>query len=264
MPLWAYHLSPLALALIMIAGIEAGTLAGLFLVRRLVTPRLRFNDGVNDAISGIVAVVGVFYGITVGLLAVGGWTTWSNAAELVSKEAAAIGALYHDVSAYPEPARGTLQTGLRQYTLAVVNQVWPAQQQGRVTNVGQRTLDDFQSKLHAFEPSTATQIALHSETLGAYNRLIEYRRLRVDAVNSGLSAVMWSVIWVGAMISISVTYFYNIEDPTLHYVLVALLAAFLALVIFTIGINDKPFFGRVSIPPASYTLILERVIDEPR
>ena len=114
MPDWAYHVSPLALALIMLVGIEAVAIVGLLLVRWLVLPRIRFNDGVNDAISGIVAVIGVFYGITVGLLAVGVWNTWSSAAELVSKEAAAIGAVYHDVDGYPPLPREELQSLLRE------------------------------------------------------------------------------------------------------------------------------------------------------
>jgi hypothetical protein len=248
----------------MLASVEAAAIVGLLLVRRLALPHIRFNDGVNDAISGIVATVGVFYGITVGLLAVGVWNTWSSAAELVSKEAAAIGAVYHDVSSYPAPAREKLQSGLREYTHIVVEQIWPAQKQGRTVSVDERVLNNFQSLLHAFEPSTASQTALHNETLAAYDKLIEYRRLRLDAVSSGLSSVMWAVIWVGAVISISVTYFYDIRDPKLHVTLVALMAGFLAIVIFTIGTNDKPFFGRVSIPPDSYTLILKRLIEQPR
>jgi hypothetical protein len=38
----------------------------------------------------------------------------------------------------------------------------------------------------------------------AYNNLLEYRRLRIDAVGGALSMVMWVVIWVGAAISIGV------------------------------------------------------------
>lgn len=264
MPLWAYHISPLSLALLMVAGIEAVSLVGLFLVRRLVLPHIRFHDGVNDGISGIVAAIGVFYGITAGLIAVGVWNTYTSSADIVSKEAAAIGTLYHDVSGYPRPVRDKLQAGLREYTHAVIEQIWPAQRQGRIVSVGPHILDDFQATLHAFEPSTAGQTALHTETLGAYNKLIEYRRLRIDAVNSGLSPLMWAVIWIGAAISIGVAYFYNFEDPKLHFILVALMAGFLALVLFMIGINDKPFFGYTSILPDSYTLILKRVIELPR
>jgi hypothetical protein len=78
-PLWVYHLSPLSMALVMVMTVEAASLVGLLLVRRFVVRHIRFHDGVNDAISGIVAVIGVFYGITVGLLAVGVWNTWATA-----------------------------------------------------------------------------------------------------------------------------------------------------------------------------------------
>ncbi len=103
MPQWAYEISPLKLALIMVAMIEVVSLIGLMLARRFVLPHLRFHDGVNDAISGTVQAIGVFYGITVGLIAVGVWNTNSTADDLVSKEAAAISGLYRDVSSYPEP-----------------------------------------------------------------------------------------------------------------------------------------------------------------
>lgn len=261
MPQWAYEISALKLGLIMVAIIEAVSLVGLMMVRRFVLPHLRFNDGVNDAISGTVQAIGVFYGITVGLIAVGVWNTNSNANDLVSKEAASIGALYRDVSGYPEPARGTLQAGLSEYTHAVIEQVWPEQRQGRILDTGTHILNRFQDTLVTFEPKTSGQTSLHTETLGAYNRLIEYRRLRIDAVGVGLSQVMWIVIWLGAAISIGVAYLYKIDDTKLHLMLVALMAGFLGLVIFMITINDRPFSGSNSIKPTSYQLVLDKLIE---
>jgi hypothetical protein len=261
MPLWAYQMSPLYLAILMVAAIEVVSMIGLFLARRLLIPRLRFHDGVNDAISGTVQAIGVFYGITVGLIAVGVWNTNSNASDLVSKEAASIGALYRDVSGYPEPARTKLQSGLREYTHQVIEQAWPAQREGRILDSGTRILNEFQGTLMAFEPGTPGQTALHSETLRAYNILIGYRRQRVDAVGSSLSLVMWMVIWVGAAISIGVGYLFRLEDPKMHAILIALMAGFLAMVIFMIVINDRPFSGKNGITPDSYKLILDKLID---
>jgi hypothetical protein len=261
MPLWAYQMSSLYVALVMVASIEVVSLLGLFLVRRLLLPHLRFHDGVNDAISGTVQAIGVFYGITVGLIAVGVWNTNSNASDLVSKEAASIGALYRDVSGYPAPVRDELQSRLREYTHFVIEQAWPAQRQGRILDGSTRILDNFQNSLMKFEPSTPGQTALHSETLRAYNVLIGYRRQRIDAVGSGLSQVMWMVIWIGAAISIGVAYLYKIDDPKLHAILVALMAGFLAMVIFMIVINDRPFSGKNGIPPDSYKLILDKLIE---
>jgi hypothetical protein len=264
MPTWAYNMAPLQLALIMVASIEAVSLFGLFLARRFLLPHLHFHDGVNDAISGTVQAIGVFYGITVGLIAVGVWNTHSNAADIVSKEAAAIGAMYRDVSGYPSPVRERLQSDLKGYTEALIQQIWPAQQEGRVVNVGVQLMDDLQASLYAYEPATAGQTALHSETLRAYNSLIGYRRLRIDAVESSLSRVMWAVIWVGAVISIGVAYLYRIEDGLLHSILIALMAGFLGVVLFMIVINDRPFLGKNSIEPTSYRVILEHLINSPR
>ena len=90
MPLWVYNMPSLLLALIMVVGILVIALLGLVLVRRYLLPRLHFHDGVNDAVSGTVQAIGVFYGITVGLIAAGVWATYANASSVMSNEAVAI------------------------------------------------------------------------------------------------------------------------------------------------------------------------------
>jgi hypothetical protein len=263
MPNWLYQISPTLSALIMLVFIETVAFVGLILTRRFVIPRLHYHDGANDAVSGTVQAIGVFYGITVGLIAIGVWNTNSNASDLVSKEAASVSALYRDVSGYPSPLREELRAKLREYTVFVIDEAWPAQKSGRGQQIDRGTglMDDFQAKLFAFQPANPAQVALHSEALGAYNSLLEYRRLRIDAVGSGLSDVMWAVIWVGAAISIGIAYFFNIPDPKLHAILVFLMGGFLSMVLFMIVINDKPFYGHVSVSSDPYKLILERVID---
>lgn len=261
MPIWLYQTRPLFAAIVIIMAIETFSLFGLFLARRFLVRRFHSSEGLNDAISGTVQAIGVFYGITVGLIAVAVWNTYSQAGDLVSREASSIGALYRDVGGYPSPVREQLRSHLREYTVFVIEKAWPAQKSGQVPWGGGEILDDFQLALFAFEPATQGQAALHSETLRAYNNLIEYRRLRIDAVESGLSNTMWAVIWMGAVISIGVAYFFRIDDPKLHALLVSLMAGFLAIVIFMIVINDKPFYGSVSVSSDPYKLILERLID---
>jgi hypothetical protein len=262
MPIWLYEIRPLYAGLALTVVIETVSMIGLFLTRRLILPRLHYHDGSNDAVSGTVQAIGVFYGITVGLIAVGVWSTNSNASSLVSKEASSIGSLYRDVSGYPEPLRTEMRSKVRDYTVFVIEKAWPAQKlgNGQLIDGGTQIMDDLQGKLYSFQPVNAGQVALHSETLSAYNKLIEYRRLRIDAVDSGLAATMWVVIWVGAIISIGVAYFYKIPDPKLHVILVGLMAGFLAMVLFMIVINDKPFYGYDNVSSDPYKLILDRVI----
>ena len=114
MPAWIYNLPSWLLAVGTVVLFEALSLGGLFLARRFVLPRLRFHDGVNDAVGGTIQAIGVFYGITVGLIpAVGVWNSYANASALASQEAATIGTLYRDVSSYPDTVRGDLQKRLQ-------------------------------------------------------------------------------------------------------------------------------------------------------
>lgn len=261
MPIWLYEMSPLNAALLLVGVVELVSLLGLLAARRYLVPRFHYGEGINDAVSGTVQAIGVFYGITVGLIAVAVWNTNAGASALVSSEASSISALYRDVSGYPSPLREELRAKLREYTVFIIEEAWPAQKKGQMAARGTTLMFDFQDKLYAFEPATQGQMALHSQTLHAYNALIDYRRLRIDAINSGLSDIMWAVIWLGAAISIGVAYLYRIEDVKLHSALVFLMAGFLALVLFMITINDKPFFGEVMISPRPYQLVLEQLID---
>src|SRR6185503_15598811 len=135
-------------AIIMMVFVESVSLVGLFLARRFLQPRFHYSEGINDAVSGTVQAIGVFYGITVGLIAVGVWNTNSNASDLVSKEATSIAALYRDVSGYPAPLRDELRAELRRYTVFVIEQAWPAQREGRGQTLdgGSKIMDDFQAR----------------------------------------------------------------------------------------------------------------------
>lgn len=261
MPNWLYEISPLQTAIIIVAFVELIAIVGLLWARRFALPRFRYCENINEAVSGTVQAIGVFYGITVGLIAVAVWDTNTNAAELVSREASAISSFYRDVSGYPTPLREELREKVREYTVFTIEEAWPAQKRGEILPRGTTILDDLQVKLYSFEPRTQGQMALHSEALHGYNNFLEYRRLRIDAVKGGLSTTMWIVIWLGAAISIGVAYFYRIEDVKLHGALVSLMAGFLALVLFMITINDRPFYGSVSISPDPYRLIITHVMD---
>jgi hypothetical protein len=234
--------------------------AGLWFVRRHLLPRLRVHSEDSEFSGAMLQSVMVFYGLAVALIAVSVWQTYSDTSKVVTGEATALNALYRDVTSYPEPIRTDLQTQLRDYTMLVINQSWPLQRQGKVPNGGIESMTRFQSVLDKFEPATEGQKLLHAETLHAYNLLIQSRRLRLDAVGTGLPAVMWAVILIGAFIGIGASFFFRVEDPRLHGIEVLLLAVFIGLVIFMILSLDRPFRGDLGIRADPYQLVYDQLM----
>jgi len=243
-----------------IGGLCLFGLAGLLLVRRFVLPHLRIHIDDSQFSGSMVQCVMVFYGLAVALIAVNVSQTYSNVSNTVSQEATALAALYRDVSGYPVPIRLELQKELRAYVDQVIHEDWPMQQHGKIPGGGVPLMNAFQVTLISFEPTTDGQKILHAEALRAYNNMIQARRMRLDAVGTGLPGVMWAVIVFGAIIGLVATFFFKVEDARLHGVLVTLLAAFMGLVIFMILALDQPFRGDLGIGPQSYQLIYDHLM----
>jgi hypothetical protein len=91
----------------------------------------------------------------------------------------------------------------------------------------------------SFEPTSEGQKLLHGETLRALNEALKATRLRMDAAGTALPSILWVVVVVGAVISLSSSFFFKVEDARLHQIMVLLLATFIGLVIFMIFALDR-------------------------
>src|SRR5262245_13002292 len=243
-----------------VGGLCVYALLGLLLVRRRVLSRLRLRTEDSEFSGALVQAVMVFYGLAVALIAVNVWQTHSDVAKIVSEEATAVAALYRDVSSYPEPIRSKLQEQLKAYLEYVVRDAWPLQRKGQVPSGGVELVNRFQATLASFEPSTDGQRILHAEALRAYNETILARRLRLDAVGTHLPGILWFVIFAGALIGISSSFFFRVEDVRVHAIQVVLLAAFIGLVIFMTVALDRPFCGDLGLGPEPYRLVYDHLM----
>ena len=111
-----------------------------------------------------------------------------------------------------------------------------------------------------FEPATLGQQVLYAETFRQYNEVAGLRRQRLHAIGAGLPSVMWSVVLIGAFLTISVTYLLKMQR-IVHFVLTGFFAMFIGLVVFVIISLDQPLSGPLAIDSAPYQLVLDRLID---
>ena len=202
----------------------------------------------------------VLYGLVAALTAVSVWTKHSQVSDTVSSEATAIAGLWRDLGGYPQRERDSMREVLRGYTDQIIQEAWPEQRQGRVPRTGVEWMDRFQAQLFAFEPASEGQKILHAQTLSAYNRMVEARRQRLDAVNTGLPGVMWFVLLPGAMGCLLMSLFFPVEDVRYQAILVAGLSGFVAMVLFVIISLDRPFHGAMAISADSYQLVHDQLM----
>ena len=244
----------------LIAILVGTSILGLNWFRKHRLPRLRFGDGDVEFSAAMLASIMVFYGLAAALTAVQVWETYEKVKEITEHEAASLAVLYRNVGEYPEPVRSVLREEIRAYTHQLIHQSWPLQRRGRIPTEGVKAMDQLQSTLQRFEPTTEAQKGLALETLASFGRMMEARRLRVDSVHRKLPGVMWLVVVLGAFISLVAAFYFPVHDARLHRAQVALLATFIGLVIFITLALDRPYRGDLGLKAHPYEIVYEQLM----
>lgn len=256
---WIYDIPTWQLATIFAAVFVGVTWAGILLLSPFIKIWLKNQEGINDIVGYGLSAFGVFYGLLLGLLAVATYQNNTDVSNTVAKEAACLGALYRDVSAYPEPSRSDLQNRLREYTDFVIHKAWPAQRKGQVPVGSVKMMDDFQAVMASFEPATKGQEIVHAEAFRQFNDMIVMRRQRIQSIGTGIPGVLWYVVAVGAVINTMLILCFRIRFDV-HLFIGGLLSFFVGVVVFLVAAMDHPFRGEVSVGPDAFELIYSSIM----
>jgi len=257
---WLVNLPDVVVGILVIAFAVLIGVGGLLITRRWVA-RLHVTASHNEAVSYYLSTVAIFYGIMLGLIAVGVWEGFDDARTSVGLEAGALAALYRDVSSYPEPARSVLQADVREYTRYEIQDAWPAYRRGELSGGGgMRRLWAFQDHLQAFEPRSQGQEALHIETLRAFNDVVEKRSKRLDSITSRLPRPLWDFVLLGAVLSFVVSWFFELKSFGMHLWMTAFFAALLGMEIHLLLIMNKPYRGSIGVSPDAFQTIYDMLM----
>jgi len=259
-----YDLPSWLFAVLTVAVAVAIGLIGFYATRKWV--RRVHGDEIshNDIVGFFLGTIGLFYGITLGLVAVGTWQAYSDVDTKVDQEASSLAALYRGVSNFPEPKRSELQADLREYTRRLIDVAWPLQRRGIAPQNAAGVVNTIQTHLATFEPATEGQKTMHTEAYREFSRIVELRRTRLKSVTSGLPAALWVVLLVGAVVNIAVTWFFHMRSQSMHFWMTVMFSGLLGLMIFLLAAMDNPFRGQISVGPEAFEMVYEQLMKSER
>jgi hypothetical protein len=253
---WVYDLPNWLFFLITVSVFICFALLGAFLFSKKLENLLGLTKEHNNIVATFLSLSGVFYGITLGLIAVGTFENFNSTESKVTDESSALAALYRDVTMLENPESKELTATLKRYTEYVINEAWPLQRQGLTPNGGTAIIDTFQMQFAKYSPITDKDKIFYAEVFDQFNVLIEKRRLRLNAVNTCLPSTIWMILFLGAFINIMLTWLLVIQNKKLDIMVNVLSGALLGSLIFLIAAMDNPFRGEFSVSADSFKLLL--------
>jgi Protein of unknown function (DUF4239) len=258
---WLYDIPTWGLFLLIIGVLASVSLLGCLVLRDRFDRWLGLSEEGNDVVGHFLAFTGAFYGIMLGLVAVGAWETFNSASDAVDNEASTLAALYRDVTQLPWPQDGRGQAHLRRYSWEVINREWPDQRIGQMPTSAERTVNALGSEISGVRVDNLKTQVLMAEALRQYNQLLEARRDRIQSTQGALPIGLWFVIIFGAVINIVMTWLLEIKNVRLDVFINVLMAALLGSVLAFIIAMDHPYRGELSVSADPIAEVYHTVMD---
>jgi hypothetical protein len=227
---------------------------GLLLVQRLVPPDRREEH--NNVAGFIYAVLGVAYAVVLAFMLIAVWQDYNTAQTTVESEAHELAGVYFLASQLPEPQRTRLQDLARMYARVVVEEEWPMMEQGQTSPRADSLLRQLRLTLLEFDPRTRGEQVLYERGLTQVHDAVDARRSRLLEVREGIPILLWIVLVVGGVITVSFTYLFGLKSNVAHALMVAALSLLICGILFTIGEFNYAFSGVVEIRPDAFREVL--------
>ena len=227
---------------------------------RLVRSRGWMLDPESNATAGFVhAFVGVLYAVALGLMVVAVQGSYSEVEGVVMTEANLASDLFRDLEAFPEPARSEMQGLTSRYVDSVIEEEWPTAARGERSEATWAVMDSLSRAVILYDPPTPHAQLVYPEVLEQVNDLLDQRRMRLFLGANGMGVVTWTVVLIGALVTIGIACFFHTPDERAHYALVGTMSAMFGLMIFMIIAMDHPLWGKNSVQPATFEVVRENI-----
>jgi lysylphosphatidylglycerol synthetase-like protein (DUF2156 family) len=138
----------------------------------------------------------------------------------------------------------------------VVEEEWPMMERGKTSPRADSLVRQLRLKLLEFDPRTEGEQVLYERGLTQLHDAVDARRSRLLEVREGIPNLLWVVLVVGGVITVSFTYLFGLKSNRTHALMVAALTLLICGILFTIGEFNYPFSGVVEIRPDAFKEVL--------
>jgi hypothetical protein len=206
----------------------------------------------NEIIGWQVSVLGTTYAVIMGFMLYAVWTDFNSAEMNSDSEANSLVNVYRLSEGLAPAERDKIQKLSRDYADAMINEEWPAMNEGSLSLSGHRIVQQLWSTTMQAKPSRLSEQTSWNHVLTELTNMTEYRRLRELQSKSKLPGILWTVLIVGGVITTMSSCLFGTDNFKLHAIQVFSLSLLLALALVAIADIDRPFRGAVHVNPLGF------------
>ena len=243
------------LGIIMVFLALAFSIGGLYIVWRFV-PRKMLKIH-NDLTGPIFQATATAYTVLLAFVVVISWQSFDKAETHAITEANCLVDLYKSSAVFAQPFQSDAQSLIKEYVHVVINEEWTSLGRGEESTKARSVLQNIWTLYTGYKLKTEEEKIFLAESLRKLDDLRETRRLRIIDSRTGVHPVLWFVLIIGGIMTISFTFFFGSDKFINHAITASILSVVIALILLTILSFSFPYTGSVRIEPEAFQQALE-------
>ena len=248
------HIPTIPLGLLVLAiSIAFALLSVLFTAGAIPEAKLGKYRGVTTVIFGGITFL---YSIILVTIVTTSWIGFYNANVNVQKEASCLVELYRGADAFPSETSQRLHALLEEYGRDVVNLEWPSLQMSELNDSVTKTARKIWSIYTGFIPKNPTEQLFLQKSIDKITELRECRTKRLSDSQTGVYSILWLVLIVGEIVTISSISLFS-EIIAARILVAVFFAIAIGLIFFTILLFDFPFTGGLTVSSSPIKLAMQ-------
>ncbi|MCW5824349.1 MAG: DUF4239 domain-containing protein [Cyanobacteria bacterium TGS_CYA1] len=211
----------------------------------------------HEVAGYLLSIIGTLYAVLLGFVVVDTMQHVQDLRVLVEQEANGIANIYLCSKVFEEKDRDEIRNLSHNLVLAVVDDEWPAMQQGKFSPKAFQSAYVLWNRILSVEPKTELQKNAQAQIISEMCRTAESRRTRLISAKMGVQPILWVVLIIGGLFTVLFTYFFGVESVKAQIIMTTLVALTLALNMLLVFIFGSPFTGDMAVRPDAFKLNLK-------
>jgi hypothetical protein len=203
----------------------------------------------HDVAGFTFSIVGVLYSVILAFTVINVQTRYNEAEETLHTEATMLSDLYRDAGFFGSEDRDRIRSVLREYVHYVLTREWKAPLSRASSPETQKILEKIWNSYFQVAIEGDKAKIWYEQSIVKMDNLMNARLYREFASHQHLGAMMWSLLVIGAAITICFMFFFGLENLRMQMFMTILLSGYISFILYLIFSLDHIFQGPEAIKP---------------
>lgn len=198
-----------------------------------------------------LAMVGTFYAVLLGLIVIDAMTRFQQAEKTVALETSSLIKIYTYAERFPEQ-KDKLEKLIEEYIQEITEVEFPLMEKGEISTKARDLAFSMLQIVQVIEPVTENQKAIYPNILTLISDFLDSRRDRTRSNNFGEPVAEWVILIIGAIITITYTFFFTMESDGIHLLMRGMATLMILMSLYLILLFGSPFSGDLKVSPEPF------------